>query len=72
MTGGGGVQPGHGGGSEQRRAYCAWGVILIESGKPQSAEKVLRRAVEIAPDNAIYRVHPGRALRDRGAVSPRR
>ena len=46
------------------QAFCDWGVMLIDAGKPELAEKVLRHAVELAPNSAPYHMHLGRALRD--------
>ncbi len=47
-------------------AYCAWGVMLIDADRLESAQQVLRRAVEIKPDNPVYHVHLARALREQG------
>jgi tetratricopeptide (TPR) repeat protein len=47
-------------------AYCAWGVTLIAAGKTEQltrAEQVLRRALELQPDNPLYHLHLARALR---------
>ena len=51
---------------ENGGAYCDWGRMLIDAHKPEKAEIVLRRALELAPDNAVYHMHLARSLRDQG------
>jgi tetratricopeptide (TPR) repeat protein len=46
-------------------AFCAWGAMLIDAGKPRAAETVLRRALDIK-DSAQAHLQLGRALRDLG------
>lgn len=46
------------------QAFCDWGVMLIDAGKPELADKVLRHAVDLSPATAAYHMHLGRALRD--------
>jgi tetratricopeptide (TPR) repeat protein len=49
-------------------AYCTWGVMLIAAGKPEKADLVLRRALELKPDSALYHMHLARALRNEGLL----
>lgn len=48
------------------QAFCDWGIMLIDAGKPELAEKILRHAVELAPKNPAFHMHLGRALREQG------
>jgi tetratricopeptide (TPR) repeat protein len=49
-------------------AYCSWGVTRIAAGDARHAEPVLRKALELQPDNPLYHVQLGRALRDLGRM----
>jgi len=51
---------------ENGAAYAAWGIMLIAAGKPEKAGIVLRRALELQPDNALCHMHLARALRSQG------
>lgn len=43
------------------------GLQKLESGRPEEAEPLLRKAIELGPDNLLYYVYLGRALLARGA-----
>jgi tetratricopeptide (TPR) repeat protein len=45
-----------------------WGLMLIDSARPVTAETVLRRALEVAPKDASLHMLLGRALRDQIAT----
>lgn len=51
---------------ENAEAYCLWGLMLIDQGKPDVAERVLRKAIEIDDSSPAYHMHLGRALRAQG------
>jgi tetratricopeptide (TPR) repeat protein len=50
-------------------AYYAWGLTLLAAGNPETAERVLRRAVDLDPKNALYHMHYARALWKEGLTS---
>jgi Tfp pilus assembly protein PilF len=50
-------------------AYDNWGAMLLEAGKVEKAEKMLRRALELRPDDPLYHVHLSQSLREQGRVS---
>jgi tetratricopeptide (TPR) repeat protein len=50
-------------------ALNAWGQTLLAGGNAPKAERVLRRALDLQPDNPLVHVHLAQALRELGRLT---